>query len=254
MMARPREFLKALVGGTCSARVQHRVRSFYLTRRVVAGLEFHEPEMFGLKKLIRPGDSVADIGANVGAYTKELSSLVGDEGCVYAFEPVWANYDILETVIRKAKLSNVSRFRIALGSKTEEREMVIPDLGGFTGYYWARFARPGERGERVTVSALDELWGATIPRLDFIKCDVEGSELEVLKGGSALVRSQRPAWLLEVSRETSGDVFASLKGWGYKAFVYRGRLIETQGYRDKEFSNYFFLHPESDVWGRWQCD
>jgi FkbM family methyltransferase len=204
--------------------------------------------MLVLKSLVSPGDSVADIGANVGVYTEELSSLVGPTGHVYSFEPVSDTFEILQAVVNKANLSNVSTFNAALGSQPAEHEMVIPDLGGFTGYYWAHLARTDDAGrrEKVKVLTLDGLWKAnTIQRLDFIKCDVEGGELEVIRGALDLIRSDLPAWLLEVSRGTSGELFKILKGFGYHAFVYDKRLIETDGYRDKEFSNYFFLHPKS---------
>lgn len=204
--------------------------------------------MRALKSLISPGDSVADIGANAGVYTKEFSSLVGPTGHVYSFEPILETFEILESVISKAHLSNVRSFNAALGSQSAENEMVIPDLGGFTGYYWAHFARNGDSGrrEKVKVLTLDELWKSkTIERLDFIKCDVEGGELEVIRGALELIRSHLPGWLLEVSRETSDEVFRILKDLGYRAFVYDSRLAETDGYRDKEFSNYFFLHPRN---------
>jgi len=242
---------KNVIAKTLSPGMQHRLRRFYLVRNVLAGREFHEVEMNALASIVAPGDAVGDIGANVGAYTRQLSSLVGPSGRVCAFEPVAANHDILQTVVRKGRLTNVELFRLALGAKLEEREIAIPDLGGFTGYYWAHFAKPGEHGEKVTVSTLDELAGKNaIPRLDFIKCDVEGSELDVLRGGRALIESQRPAWLIEVARDTSTDVFAALKGQGYRAFVYDGKLHETAGYRDREFSNYFFFHARSKVWPR----
>lgn len=243
-----KEILKTLVLKTCSPQLQRRLRRLFLVRQVLGRRGHREPDMMALNSLVSPGDSVADIGANVGVYTNELSSLVGPTGHVYAFEPILDTFEILQAVISKAHLSNVRLFNVALGSQPAEHEMVIPDLGGFTGYYWAHFAQNGDSGrrEKVKVVTLDELCKTnTIGRLNFIKCDVEGGELEVIRGALELVRSQLPGWLLEVSRETSHEVFRMLKGFGYQAFVYDSRLVETDGYRDKEFSNYFFLHPKS---------
>ncbi|MGH7229339.1 MAG: FkbM family methyltransferase [Nitrospiraceae bacterium] len=206
-----------------------------------------------LESVVRKGDSVADIGANVGVYTRELSSLVGPDGCVYAFEPMTENYEILEAVIRKARLSNVFPFRAALGGRLGQSTMVIPDMGGFMGYYWAHIAQPGDSGQQETVEVLtlEELCRRkTIQCLHFIKCDVEGSELDVIQGGRTLIQSQLPGWLLEVARKTSDEVFNLLKGLGYRAYVYDKRLTPTESYRDKEFSNYFFFHPNSTVWDR----
>jgi len=144
-------------------------------------------------------------------------------------------------------------FHAALGSAPAQGEMVIPDMAGFTGYYWAHLAKPDEQGRRenVKVLTLDQLAGAgTIKRLDFVKCDVEGGELDVIAGGLATIRSQRPGWLIEVSQKTSEQVFCLLQGEGYRAFVLSENLVETEKYRDKESSNYFFLHPRSICWER----
>ena len=89
-----------------------------------------------------------------------------------------------------------------------------------------------------------------LPSLDFIKCDVEGSELEVLQGALKHLRAARPGLLFEVSKETSDAVFGLLRSLGYEAFVYTGKLVRTECYRDKQFSNYLFFHPESKVWQR----
>ena len=198
---------------------------------------------------------MADVGANIGVYTKELSSCVGTRGQVYSFEPILENYEILETVMRKACLSNVRHFHAALGSQLGKYEMAIPDLGGFNIDNWAHFVQPGDSGRRETVEvlSLDELWKRNIiQRLDFIKCDVEGSELEVIRGGLELIHSQCPGWLIEVSRRTSNEVFYLLKDLGYRGFVYGHKLIQTESYRDKEFSNYFFFHTNSKIWKRAQ--
>jgi hypothetical protein len=101
------------------------------------------------------------------------------------------------------------------------------------------------------VRTLDELCRNGVVRaLDFIKCDVEGSELEVLQGASELLNAARPGLLLEVSKEASEGVFALLSSFGYEGFVYPGKLEKTRNYRDKEFSNYLFFHPASRMWQR----
>jgi FkbM family methyltransferase len=247
------DVLKDSIRMVCSPRLQSQLRLLYVTRQVLKNQNFHEPEMALLKSLVQAGDHVADIGANVGAYTMELSRLVGASGHVYSFEPISENFNILQTVIRKANLMNVAPIYAALGSISEQRQMVIPESPAFTGFYLAHLAQDGDQGRRMTVDVLtlDELWKKNkIKDLNFVKCDVEGGELEVLRGGLQLIESQRPGWLLEVSRETSGEVFRSLQALGYKAFVYRDMLVQTDSYRDKEFSNYFFFHPRSKIWDR----
>lgn len=236
----------------CGPRLRNRLRRDYLTWQVPRGGGPREPESRALLQLIRTGDSVADLGANVGLYTMFLASLVGSNGIVYSCEPIHENFQILESVTRKTNLTNVRLFRAALGSRPGLRDMIIPvrDEFTFAGYYQAHFLEGAENGqaEEVKVLTLDELWSnGVIDHLDFVKCDVEGAELDILSGGLSLIKAQLPGWLMEVSRPTSYAVFQAFKELGYQAFVYDGNLLRTENYRDGEFSNYFFLHPDSKI-------
>lgn len=248
-----RELLKKFIVRTCSPQLYLRFRRLIISRSILFDRCIYEPEMTALRWLISAGDSVADIGANVGEYTKLLSSLVGTGGRVYAFEPISENYNILATVVEKGQLSNSRIFRVALGAQVNKCEMVIPNSEGFTGYYLAHFARVGDSGQRekVEVRTLDELWKENlIERLDFIKCDVEGAEVEVIQGGLEMIKVCLPGWLLEVSSKNSAETFSLLKGLGYRVFVYSKHLVPTENYRPGEFLNYFFIHPDSQIWGR----
>lgn len=229
------------------------VRYLYLSKQVLNDTGNGERELELLPMFLRPGDAVLDIGANVGVYTKVFSSLVGNEGCIYAFEPLRDNLEILKKVIRDANLSNIRLFHAALGAESGTQDMVIPELGGFVGYYWAHLATPDESGKRETtkVLTLDDLQKTyQIEQVDFIKCDVEGGELDVFTGGWKLLKAHCPALLVEVSQPTSERVFHDLKSLGYQPFVYTTKLLKTEIFRDKEFSNYFFIHPESKIWER----
>ena len=66
------------------------VRRIYLTKAVLADEKGHEADVEFLNKIIRAGDVVVDIGANIGLYTKHLSRLTGESGKVLAFEPISA--------------------------------------------------------------------------------------------------------------------------------------------------------------------
>jgi FkbM family methyltransferase len=248
-----KELVKTLISKNCSPKMLQTLRRIHAIYQIKHNRHFREPEMALIKSLVAKDDVAADIGANVGVYTNELSRAVGPQGRVFSFEPVSDNYDILARLVLKAHLRNVSAYRVALGSALSECEMVIPEMGAFTGYYWAHVAHAHDRGRRelVKVMTLDELYREEVfDRLNFIKCDVEGSELDVILGGLEIIRSQVPACLIEVSRDKSSDVFEIMHSLGYRGFVFDRRLIETSGYRDQEFSNYFFLHPRSAAWAR----
>ena len=139
---------KKLIVHSCGAGLQHKIRQFHTIYQITHNRHFREPEMQVLGNFISPGFAVADIGANVGVYTHAFSRGVGAEGKVYSFEPVSQNYAILNVLVRKARLNNVVPFRVALGSQSIETEMVIPEMDGFTEYYWAHLAKPGDQGRK----------------------------------------------------------------------------------------------------------
>jgi FkbM family methyltransferase len=238
--------LKEAIRRLGSDTTQRRLRSVYVAARVVLGLGAREPELAALPCLIRPGDRVVDVGANVGIYTKALARLVGRSGRVYSFEPIAENYDILQMVVRVGRLRNVETFRLALAAGPGRGEMVIPDARGFGGYYRAHLAtRRGEgRRESVDVQTIDDLWRTgTLTGVDLVKCDVEGAEAEVLAGGLTLFSTQRPTSLVELDQRTSGQAFAFFAELGYRAFVFDGRFVPVDAYRGGSYRKYIFVHP-----------
>lgn len=121
----------------------------------------------------------------------------------------------------------------AIGSEAGHQDMVIPNRKGFTGFYSAHFVRDDEEGttETVEVFTLDDLWKQNeIKDLDFIKADVAGAELEVIAGARTLIQALRPGLLVGVSLGTGDNTFNALRVFGYRAFLFSGRLKETQNY------------------------
>lgn len=239
------EVLKTIANRMLPKRVRRSLRSYYLEREVLNGTVDVEPEMQVLRKLVLPGQTVLDIGANVGFYTKLLSSLVGPSGNVLAFEPIGENFEILQKVVFGGGMSNTKVLRVAIAEKTRKQEMVIPPRKDFTGFYQAKLAADDDAGDRqtVTVYSLDQLVSEGVfSKADFVKCDTEGSELAVLNGGIELLRSNNPSLLIEVQRKTGNEVFALLSTLGYKAYRFDGRLLNVERF-DPTFWNYIFLHP-----------
>lgn len=132
--------------------------------------------------VIRRGDVVWDVGANVGLYSKKFSDIAGSSGKVFAYEPSPANLLRLNEAV--ASLANVTVVPIALG----EREGVVAfeqgiDPLGATSRIVDKAAGESERQVEIQLSSGDRLVSSgAVAMPNVIKIDTEGFELEVLLG------------------------------------------------------------------------
>ena len=161
---------------------------------------------------VSPGDTVLDVGANVGQYTALLAELVGPAGRVIAFEPVPRTFGILQSVVSGLGLANVEPLAVALGEADGTASMI--DVRDADGLPDPGLSHLGSRADgtavEVQVARLDSLSDRL--RLDscsFVKIDVEGAELLVLRGATAFLATHRPAILIELDREMSARYGAS---------------------------------------------
>ncbi|HTY59607.1 MAG TPA: FkbM family methyltransferase [Bacteroidota bacterium] len=232
--------------------VTRRLQKIRYLSEMREGTGGYEPEMHVIRKLVRKGDCVADLGASLGWYTRFLSEVVGPGGMVMSFEPNIDNFEVLSHIRKRLRLDNVEVFNIAVSDTHGEKIMVVPrdDDTGESDAYMTRILSPEDSGTRgdffpSRTARLDEF--ADRP-FSFIKCDVEGHESEVLTGARSVLAG-RPAWMIEVwghpDREPRAKtVFARMAAEGYGAYILaddgltvRPRMSGETGPR----GNYFFL-------------
>ncbi|HEV8095574.1 MAG TPA: FkbM family methyltransferase [Burkholderiales bacterium] len=165
-----------------------------------------EPRLVGAyRKLIRPGACILDIGANIGAHTLQFAKLVGDRGRVVAYEPTAYAFDKLQANLRLNPMlaQRVTAIQAMLVASADQT------LAGGVVSSWPLDARA--RDGRHSLGAVRDTTGAValtldeslrrigISAVDFIKIDVDGNELDVLRGGDSLMRGQRPTLFLELA-------------------------------------------------------
>jgi FkbM family methyltransferase len=169
------------------------------------GAPWEVKEQLLMRWVVRPGDVVLDIGANIGLHTALLADLVGPAGHVHAFEP---QHDLLYALQRTAEYAgNATIYPFGLGERREQRPLYIPE----DDYSFASFAdwTAGCVGKvhsaTCEVRTLDELVGAgMIGRPRFIKCDVEGAETLVFRGArETLNHEDGPIVLYEASGKSA---------------------------------------------------
>jgi FkbM family methyltransferase len=185
--------------------------------------EPHTTRLF--KRFVRPGMTVADVGANVGYFTMLAAALVGSAGRVYAFDPNPENCRLIALSINRSAIDTIHLLPVALGASNGYAYFTsaIGSNGGILGDD-PSFLLDG-RGSVVPMLRLDALLDDD--HLDLLKVDVEGAEHLVVQGALSIVERARPVIISEFSCEmisrVSGvrpaEYLASLTNRGYRIFV-----------------------------------
>lgn len=184
-----------------------------------------EPEFQqALVKIVKPGMVVWDLGANAGFYGVVLSHLVGPNGKVVCFEPMPA---IADQVRYNAKLNGFDHMSCrteAVGLEDGETSFVVPK-GQCGTMASSSFNKPGlviEERLEVKVRSIDSLVESSdAPIPDMIKMDIEGVEVDGLRGAVRTVQKHRPILLVEC-HGTNAGVAEQLEAMGYHAVVVAG--------------------------------
>lgn len=178
------------------------------------------------KKIVRDGDTVLDIGANIGMVTVLLSDLVGKNGNVHSFEPNPSLYDGLKQTISRNKITNVTLHPIALGSKQDTLELTVPNQNKGAASLVRNKGWANCDVVNVQVAPLDEICkNEGISSIRLIKIDVEGFETEVLRGARQLLSATQPdAILFELNERTEHQIkeeplIRLLHDCGYDFFI-----------------------------------
>lgn len=212
-------------------------RMFFLYRALGLGRGGRALEyVYHLPQLVKQGDKVIDIGANLGYYTCPLADLVGEEGRVYAVEPVPVIFSVLKRNVGKRR--NVKLLNYALGEECRTIEMANDSVAS-AGYFGTgrNFVSEGELSKdavRFTAQMKrgSELFGG-MEKIDFIKCDIEGYERVVLPELRPLIEKFHPTVLVETDGESRQQMIRMFTELGYSAYMLVGGKEVT-------------LDPESD--------
>jgi FkbM family methyltransferase len=232
-----RKFIKPLLFRLLGKR-GYKYAQFYGKMRDINHRLVEEKEMELLPLILKPGDSVFDVGANYAYYTDRFSQLVGDTGTVYAFEPIPFTFGVSEMIVKKRRLRNVKLYNLGVGDKNQQLMFTVPRLGfgGISAGQAHISGRRHESGDKKTyydfdteeqvacnVVALDDFIGDAITRLSFIKIDIEGAEWYALRGMEQLIARFSPVILIEVQ-----PYF--LRGFHIDEQEFRSYLEDTLGY------------------------
>jgi FkbM family methyltransferase len=220
--------------------------------RSVALAGVYEPDVAAFAALmVKPGDTVIDVGAHVGLHTMNFASLVGDAGTVHAFEPSSRASACLEEAMHwNGYADRVVLHRAAAGASEGEVAFYLDTKSGLTSSTVESWTLSAQRG-LVTCVTLDRaLEGAVVRSPALLKIDAEGAEAAVLEGARILLAETPPRGvILEVS--SNADAFAlvsRMREYGYEIHG-EARIPEmtSHGYDSAEFDfgNLAFVHRAS---------
>jgi FkbM family methyltransferase len=175
---------------------------------VVAVSGVWEPNITAfLRGVLTRGDVFVDVGAHIGYHTLLAAGLVGEHGRVYAFEPSPERHADLAANLARNATSNVTAFELAGGGRESVGTLFLaPRTNTSASTMVARAARDAsagrERREVRVVPVQDCIAGEDLGRVRVVKVDVEGFEIEVLRGLDRILGGHSPlALVIEISPE-----------------------------------------------------
>jgi FkbM family methyltransferase len=179
-----------------------------------------------IKEQCKAGDVVFDIGAHMGIFSFFLAQQVGPTGKVFSFEPAPLTYKMLQHTIAYNHLGNIIESnQMAMADKEGELTFYIYSNSKISSGNSLSPLNPAgsHRGITVKTVTLDDFFDSkALNRLNFIKIDAEGAELDILKGGKKTIQKYKPCITLEVhpriltpAAETMRELYQTISSYGY---------------------------------------
>ena len=198
-----------------------------------------------VKNLIKKGDTVLDIGGNLGYYAALFAEWVGEEGKVYTVEPVPIFRKVLTA--NTAKFNNVTIYPFALGNENGKKiRMGVP-----TGHKHFRHGLTHiiseEKGKDYSHTFEAEMRKgsdlfADFRKLDYVKMDVEGYEIHILPEIKSILEKHRPIIQVELGHGTRAELIQLLEGMNYTPHIVKGEdLLPLKGNEKEARGDLIFL-------------
>lgn len=203
-------------------------------------------------RLVRDGDRVYDVGANHGWYALHLARRF-PATVIDAFEPVPSTFEYLQRNVSLNSVTNVQAHRLGLSDESGEIVFYVYPEGSVNASMADVSGRPGVHAVTCPVKRIDDMVAAGAPPPDFLKIDVEGAELLVVRGAVNTLRRTRAPVFAEMLRKWAAkfdyhpnEIIELFDGLGYRCFrADADALVPFTSMDDSTTeTNFFFLHPE----------
>lgn len=202
--------------------------------------------------LVRDGNTILDVGANIGFYTISLARQF-PWTAIFAFEPIPATFAYLRANLELNGVTNARIFNFGLSDREQETVFHVSPGSCVTASAARLTDEPDSAAVVGRVRRLDDFVEEHRLHVDVLKCDVEGAEYLVFQGAARTLRRDRPVIVAEMLRKWAAkfhyhpnDILRFLGGFGYRCFTAAARRLLPFTVMDEHTTatNFFFLHVE----------
>ncbi|SCA63530.1 Uncharacterized protein SCG7086_AU_00160 [Chlamydiales bacterium SCGC AG-110-P3] len=206
--------------------------------------EWCESEIDLLTALLKPGDIVLDVGANIGSHTIPLAKAVAPSGVVFAIEPQRLCYQMLCGNVAINAILNV--FAMQIAATETPMSLQIPVIQPTLEFNYGCLAAEGHgKGEQVPGVPIDNLG---LPRCNLIKMDVEGMESKALRGAANTLKKHRPILFVENNTtDDSGALITLLEEYKYSCWWHLAHYYNPDNFYGCKDDLFTGIQPEANM-------
>lgn len=203
-------------------------------------------------RLIKPGDIIVDIGANIGWYSLNLAKSINNIQ-IHAFEPIPRTFDYLTRNLALNNIVNVNAHNLGISEEAKELTFYYDSEDAGSTSINNLLGKENIQQVKGQVITLDHFISYEKTAVDFIKCDVEGAELLVLKGSEETLKTHKPIVFAEMLRKWAlkfnyhpNQIIEFMNKLGYHCFIMKNGSLEAFHVMNEQTveTNFIFLHNE----------
>lgn len=217
-------------------------------RKLIIDGQYETSDLEAVRKILKPGDHIVDVGAHEGFFTLFMAQKTGSQGKIYSIEPNQENLYFLKKNIAINSFSNINILPLAAGNHKEKRTFYFSkDLGAWGSLinYWD----DTDKRMKVNVDSLDHTLLPIADKIDFIKIDTEGNEYNVILGTDKILTKNKPNLFIEVSLSfwavenlSLNVMLDKVRSYGYELFVLNNGLLSPYFWPAERVFNLFAFH------------
>lgn len=226
---------------------------FFLYNTRILKLSNNYTYHYYAKKVIKKGDIVVDIGANLGYYSILFAKWVGNAGKVYSVEPIKIYNEIFNEKAKKC--NNITLYPYALGLEEKKIKMVSSPHTGYlnTGLPHVYDEKNDGKIENVEFCfeaemKIPEKLFAPLKKIDYIKCDIEGFEYVVLSNMKNIINERRPVVQVEVWKDNESAIKKLFNDMNYLPYkIQSNKLVLLSNTESEKIEgDYIFIPQEKN--------